>query len=145
MNDRSPSLPQLGLLLRLLHQQWALAIEAALAEAGFGNTGAAHGNVFLFVPPEGIQVSELAKRARVRKQTMAQTVEELEKLGYVERHPDPRDRRGRLVFLTERGRRVRPVAAAAGRTVEQRWAARTSRKEIDALRQALQSLLDRVG
>lgn len=60
-------------------------------------------NVFPFVPPEGITVSELAELARVRKQTMAEAVEQLERMGYVERQPKPRDRRSRLVFLTERG------------------------------------------
>ena len=59
--------------------------------------------MFPFVPPEGITVSELAELARVRKQTMAQAVDQLERMGYVERRPNPRDRRSRLVFLTERG------------------------------------------
>lgn len=144
MNECEPSYPQLGLLLRLLHQQWTQAVEVALEEAGFGDIRPPHANVFTFVPAEGIQVSELTKLARVRKQTMAQAVEELEQLGYVERRPDPRDRRGRLVFLTVRGQAVRPIAAGTGRLVDQRWAALTSREEIDGLRLALQSLLDRL-
>ena len=32
-------------------------------------------------------------------------------MGYVQRRPNPRDRRSRLVFLTERGESVRPVTA----------------------------------
>jgi DNA-binding MarR family transcriptional regulator len=91
-----------------------------------------------------MQVSELTKLARVRKQTMAQAVEELEQLGYVERRPDPNDRRGRLVFLTQRGQGVRPVAVAAGRQVDRRWAELTSPEEIEGLRRALQALLERV-
>ena len=47
---------------------------------------------------QGIQVSALTQLARVRKQTMAQAVEELEKLGYVERRADPADGRARLVL-----------------------------------------------
>jgi DNA-binding MarR family transcriptional regulator len=39
------------------------------------------------VPPEGISVSGLAELARVRKQTMAQAVEQLERMRYVERRP----------------------------------------------------------
>ena len=41
----------------------------------------------------------------------------LENHGYVIRVPDPNDRRGRLVFLTEKGQGVRPIAMAAGRRV----------------------------
>ena len=132
---------QLGLLLRLLHQQWVQAIHAALDDAGFGDVRPSHANVFTFVPAAGIQVSELTQLAHVRKQTMAQAVEELEQLGYVERRPDPNDRRARLVFLTSRGELVRPVAMAAGRRVEARWAALASTQQIEALRHSLLLLL----
>jgi len=131
----------LGLLLRLTNQQWTLAVDTKLAEEGFGDIRPHHANIFTFVPPEGIQVSQLTERAHVRKQSMTQTVEELEKLGYVERRPDPSDKRGKLVFLTERGRKVSPIARAAGKLVDQHWAELTSAEEIEALRKALQSVL----
>ena len=79
--------------LRLVYQQYAHDIEAALLEAGFDDIRPAAANVFPFVPPEGITVSELADLARVRKQTMAQAVDQLERTGYVERRPNPNDRR----------------------------------------------------
>jgi DNA-binding MarR family transcriptional regulator len=139
-----PSHPQLGLLLRLAHQQWTQAIEAALEEAGFGDIRPPHANVFTFARPEGIQVSELTRLARVRKQTMAQAVEELEQLGYVERRPDPNDRRGRLVFLTKRGEKVRPIAVAAGRRVAARWAELIGPQAIESLQRSLEALLARL-
>jgi len=141
MEERISAHAQLGLLLRLLHQHWVQAIHAALDDAGFGDVRPSHANVFTFVPAAGIQVSELTQLAHVRKQTMAQAVEELEQLGYVERRPDPDDRRARLVFLTSRGELVRPVAMAAGRRVEARWAALASTQQIEALRHSLLLLL----
>ena len=48
-------------------------------------------------------VSDLAVAERVRPQSMAQTVGDLEAEGYVTRSPDPADRRRALVQLTERG------------------------------------------
>jgi DNA-binding MarR family transcriptional regulator len=141
MNDHLSSRPLLGLLLRLVHQYYAQEVDAALRAAGFGDIRPPHSNVFPFVPPEGIQVSELAQLAHVRKQTMAQAVEQLEHAGYVERRPDPHDRRARLVLLTERGEAVRPVAVAAGRRAEERWARLTSPEEIDELRGSLLRLL----
>jgi DNA-binding MarR family transcriptional regulator len=103
--------------------------------------------VFPFVGPEGITVSELAELAQVRKQTMAQAVEQLERAGYVERRPNPSDRRSQLVFLTERGKSVPPVTHAAAMRIEERWAALTSAKELERLRKSLVRLLDglRVG
>jgi DNA-binding MarR family transcriptional regulator len=144
MEERISAHAQLGLLLRLLHQHWVQAIHAALDDAGFGDVRPSHANVFTFVPAAGIQVSELTQLAHVRKQTMAQAVEELEQLGYVERRPDPDDRRARLVFLTSRGELVRPVAMAAGRRVEARWAALASTQQIEALRDSLLLLLRQV-
>jgi DNA-binding MarR family transcriptional regulator len=133
--------PLLGLLLRLLHQHWAEDVDGALRAVGFGDIRPPHANVFPFVPEGGIQVTELAKLARVRKQSMADAVEQLERAGYVERHPDPADGRAKLVFLTERGRAVRPVAVAAGERVEERWARLTSDHQIDSLRGSLVQLL----
>lgn len=131
----------LGLLLRLAHQQWTLAVDTRLAEEGFDDLKPHFANIFTFVPPEGMQVSRLTELAHVRKQSMTQTIEELERLGYVERRPDPSDGRGKLVFLTERGRKVSPIARAAGKLVDEQWADLTSPEEIEALRKALRSVL----
>lgn len=141
MEENFPSRPLIGLLLRLLYQHYAQDIDAALSEAGFGDIRPAHANVFPFVPPEGISVSGLAELARVRKQTMAEAVDQLEQMGYVERRPNPDDRRSRLVFLTERGASVKPVTHATAARVEARWAELTSRKDLEALRASLLRLL----
>ncbi len=141
MEATFPTRPLIGLLLRLLYQHHAQDIDAALREAGFGDLRPAHANVFPFVPPEGISVSGLAELARVRKQTMAQAVEQLERTGYVERRPNPDDRRSRLVFLTPRGESVRPVTHAAAARVEERWAELTSPEQLEALRGTLLRLL----
>jgi DNA-binding MarR family transcriptional regulator len=49
-------------------------------------------------------VADLATAERVRPQSMAQTVGDLESEGMVERRPDPDDRRRALVILTPAGR-----------------------------------------
>lgn len=141
MDANFPTRPVIGLLLRLLYQHYAQGIETALREAGFGDLRPAHGNVFPFLTEEGISVSELAALARVRKQTMADAVEQLERMGYVERRPNPRDRRSRLVFPTSRGASVKPVTHATATGVEERWAQLTSPEELESLRASLLRLL----
>jgi DNA-binding MarR family transcriptional regulator len=49
-------------------------------------------------------VSDLAAAERVRPQSMAQTVGDLEDEGRVERRPDPNDGRRAMVILTDAGR-----------------------------------------
>src|SRR6202042_891218 len=143
-NGDLPARPLIGLLLRLVYQQYAQAIDVALRDAGFDDIRPAAANVFPFVRPDGITVSELAELARVRKQTMAQAVDQLERTGYVERRPNPHDRRSRLVYLTERGASVPPVTHAAAERVEKRWAAACGPTEFEAMRGTLLSLVTRL-
>ena len=64
-----------------------------------------HGTVLGRLDREGaLSVSDLAVAERVRPQSMAQTVAELEGDGLVSRRPDPDDKRRALVELTEHGR-----------------------------------------
>ena len=71
-------------------------------------------------------VSDLALAERVRPQSMAQTVGELEAAGLVERRPDPDDRRRALVELTDQGR----VTLEADRRQREGWLARAIRDEL---------------
>jgi DNA-binding MarR family transcriptional regulator len=144
MDANLPARPLIGLLLRLVYQHYSQEIEAALREAGFDDVGPSAANVFPFVPPQGISIAELADLARVRKQTMAQAVDQLERAGYVERRPNPRDRRSRLVVLTARGASVTPVTHAAAARVEERWAELTSPQQLEQLRASLLRLMTRL-
>lgn len=64
-----------------------------------------HGSVLGRLDREGPgSVSDLATAERVRPQSMAQTVSDLEGDGLVERNPDPSDGRRALVSLTPQGK-----------------------------------------
>jgi DNA-binding MarR family transcriptional regulator len=136
--------PPIGLLLRLLYQLYSLEIQEALRQAGFDDINPAAANVFTFLTTEGATVSELANLSHVRKQTMAQTVEQLERSGYVVRRPNPTDRRSQLVFLTARGKRILPVTHKAAAVVEKRWARVRGSDQLESLRGSLTDLLTRL-
>lgn len=137
--------PRLSLLLRLLHREYAVTVEEALADAGFGDIGSGDAKIFPFVPAEGIAIRDLAARAGVRKQTMAQSVGRLEQAGYLRRHPNPADGRSQLIVLTARGQAVAPAAAEAGDAIERRWAELTSPEDLAAVRTHLHRLLERLA
>jgi DNA-binding MarR family transcriptional regulator len=66
-----------------------------------------HGAVLGRLDREGPRsTSDLAAAERVRPQSMAQTVSELEAEGLISRHPDPTDGRRAVLELTERGRQT---------------------------------------
>jgi DNA-binding MarR family transcriptional regulator len=78
-------------------------------------------------------VSDLAAGARMRPQSMAQTVRELEGGGLVVRRPDPDDARRAFVELTDAGR----AALAADRAHRDGWLAGVLERELNARERAL--------
>src|SRR6476661_9579396 len=90
----------------LLGQAYSLLgfrIVDGVVGAGFPQKPA-HSAVFAQISPEGSRLTELARGANMSPQSMCELVDELEELGYVERRPDPRDRRAKLIVLTRKGR-----------------------------------------
>ena len=60
----------------------------------------------------GTRLTTIAARANITPQAAGELVDDLERLGYVVRQPDPDDRRAKRIILTERGQAC--VAAALG-------------------------------
>ena len=63
----------------------------------------------------------LAEAIGADKTRIIPTLDELQQQGYIERQPDPDDRRVRLLALTESGRAVKDAAQAAIQRGEERW------------------------
>ena len=62
---------------------------------------------------EGLSISDLQAALDVRKQSLARTLDELEKAGLIQREPGRADRRQRLLKLTEAGRAAERATAEA--------------------------------
>ena len=60
--------------------------------------------------PHGVRLTDIAERSRITKQSVGEIVTNLEELGYVERVPDPEDKRAKLVRLTRQGQTVQQAA-----------------------------------
>ena len=74
------------------------------------------------------------------KQAMAQLVAHLELHGYVERAPDPLDRRAKVVRATARGREVFAIARELTEEVEARLAEQLGEAKLRRLRALLEEL-----
>jgi DNA-binding MarR family transcriptional regulator len=79
-----------------------------------------HSAVFAQISPEGSRLSALARGANMTPQAMGELVDELEELGYVERRPDPTDRRAKLIMLTPRGHDCIAAGIATIQGIERR-------------------------
>ncbi|HSC92892.1 MAG TPA: MarR family transcriptional regulator [Gaiellaceae bacterium] len=113
--------PLIGALLRVPWEAVQRRMLERLHERGFDDLDAAHVNVFQYPGPQGARPSELAARLRISKQALNYLLGELERLGYLERRPDPDDRRSRRVVLTDRGTSAIGVIRDAVGEVEAAW------------------------
>ena len=74
--------------------------------------------------------------------SMAELVDDLESLGYVQRQPDPSDRRAKLVGLTPSGwRAIRTGRAIIGQ-IEHEWGSHIGHERFATMCRAMQDLLD---
>lgn len=135
----------IGALLRIPREAALRQVVAGLSAAGFGDVRPAHFTVFQHMPPEGIRLTALAEAALLTKQSMGYLVDDLEALGYVERVPDPADRRAKVVRLTARGRAVEETVRAVIRQMEADWAARLGEEEYQHLNRLLRALIELLG
>jgi DNA-binding MarR family transcriptional regulator len=115
---------------------------ARLEEAGHGRLTRLHGAVIAHLDEEGTRATELARRSGRHKQIIGRIVDELEELGYVERRPEQRDRRAKLVVPTDRGREVMRFSDGVMRDIERRQAAILGKKEYDDFKRSLRAVVD---
>jgi DNA-binding MarR family transcriptional regulator len=134
------STKNLAVLLREPFRAGTELLHQRFAERGHPEIRPPHGNVMQFLDDEGTRVSVLAERAQITKQSMAELVAHLERLGYVERVPDPRDRRAKLVRATPRGKQLYAIAREVVAELEAEWTRRIGEAEMRQLRELLERL-----
>jgi DNA-binding MarR family transcriptional regulator len=111
-----------------------------LAAAGHADLRPALLAVGQHVRQDGSRIPELPDRAHLTKPTVGHAVDELARLGYVERVPDPRDGRAKLVVMTARARDAERVARAAIADLRAAWAEAMAPGELDELEALLRRL-----
>ena len=97
--------------------------------------------VLVLIDADGTQVSELARRAGVTKQAMAETVHTLEELGLVRREDDASDRRARIVLLTGQGWIAIRDGLSVAENIQRDWTALLGERDMHRLI----SVLDRLS
>ena len=146
MSTKLPKTPagrppeSLAILLREPFRFGTEVLHRRFAERGHPEVRPVHGNVMQFLDDDGTRVSVLAERALVTKQSMAELVAHLEALGYVERVPDPTDRRAKLVRATARGKQLYAIAREVVAEIETDWTRRLGKAKMSELRKLLEEL-----
>ena len=132
--------PLIGALLRFPWEGVQRHMLERLHERGFDDFDAAYLNVFQYPGPQDARPSDLAARLRMTKQAVNHLLGQLERLGYLERRPDPDDLRSKRVVLTRRGKAAIRVIREAVAEVEATWAQQLGPKRFAQLRDLLLEL-----
>ena len=132
--------PLIGALLRMPWEAVQEHMLTRLHERGFADFDAAYLHVFQYPGPQGWRPSELAARLRISKQALNYQLGELERLGYLERRPDPDDLRSKRISLSSRGARAIEVIREAVGETESAWAQELGSARFAQLRELLLEL-----
>ena len=129
-----------ALLMFIAHRHAEARILAHLHDHGFDDLTVAQARIAARIGEHGTRLTDLAEQAQVTKQTAGFLVDQLERMGYVDRTPDPSDGRDRLVRISARGEQARAAARRAEQRIEAEWRAHLGERRYRGLRAALEAL-----
>lgn len=133
--------PAVGQLLGRLLREFRKELFAGAALHGYGDIRGPHLQITGNVGIRGIRLTELASRSQLSLATTSELVSDLERLGYLERRPDPHDGRARLIFPTPRGRQTLDHAGDRVAEIEQRWGGLVGAEDFEGACQVMARLL----
>jgi DNA-binding MarR family transcriptional regulator len=135
-----PPAPPLVWLLGRALEALTDRLHEQLVAAGFDDHRLSHDKVMPYVPPGGITLAQLSRRAGITKQAMAELVQDLETKGYLRRRLDPADRRVRVIEFTERGWSAVGTALAGFAGMEKELQSRWGHHDFTLLRAMLEDI-----
>ena len=136
----SPRL-HIGQLLTQLTRLFQTELFERLVAAGLEEARVPHTHVTAYIKAEGSRLTELAAMARMTLPAMSELVDDLQRLGIVERRPDPGDGRAKLICLTDAGWDAMRTARQAIADIEAEYARLVGAEEFEAAARTLDELL----
>ncbi len=109
------------------------------SDAGYRLQGS-HQSVLAHLDINGTRLTELAERASMTKQAMGQLIDEIERLGYLKRTPDPSDGRAKIVKFTQKGLKLIAQGTEIGDLIQQGYAELIGEEKMQNLRDLLEEL-----
>jgi DNA-binding MarR family transcriptional regulator len=139
-DERKATQPDIGVLAAQLLFAVQRELFGRLRERGFDDVRPRHGAVLAYLDQAGVRPGELARLASRRKQTIGAILDDLERLGYVGRQPDPQDRRASLIVPTARGLAFMRASDAIIGEIESRHSARIGPEAYAQLKRYLRTI-----
>lgn len=136
--------PSLGRLLLKTNRFFSNSALTRLRQYGYLNLSLAHTTLLPFLSLDGSRITTLTEKTGLTKQSVSQLVIELEQHGYLERIPDPKDRRAILVRFTDSGWRLCQTAFKVTQEVEEEFEHILGTQNLALLKDLLESVLGQI-
>jgi DNA-binding MarR family transcriptional regulator len=134
-----------GQLLVQLTRRFQAELFERLRDAGLADARPPHTHVTAYIKADGSRLTELAAMARMTLPAMSELVDDLQRLGIVERRPDPRDGRAKLICLTDAGRAAMRTAQRVIADIEADYARRVGAERFEQAAVTLDALVRSLG
>jgi DNA-binding MarR family transcriptional regulator len=132
----------IGFLLAKALQRWNVLLYEKFCEAEYGDVRPAYGSILIpLFEEDGLQIGELARRAKLSKQTMTTLLKLMEARGLVARQRDQKDARASRIYLTEYGLQFKSVAFRVLEEMDELVSKQLSNRDISVLRRCLIKLM----
>jgi DNA-binding MarR family transcriptional regulator len=131
----------IGQLLTQLTRLFQTDLFDRLVAAGLRDARVPHTHVTAYIKAEGSRLTELASGARMTLAAMSELVDDLQRLGIVERRPDPSDGRAKLICLTQTGWEAMRTARRVIAEIEADYALLVGAERFEAAAETLDQLL----
>jgi len=112
-----------------------------LVAAGLEEARVPHTHVTAYIKADGSRLTDLAAQARMTLPAMSELVDDLQRIGIVERRPDPTDGRAKLICLTDAGWEAMRTARRIIAEIEADYAERVGAERFEASAETLDELL----
>ena len=133
----------IGRLLQLALRDFQTRCAEKLHARGYTQLSATHLTILSYIDPVGTRIVTLAERAGMTKQSMGDLIRELEAHGYIERSPDPHDKRAVIIKMVTSNTTFLTDAYNIIAEIQAEYAAALKASGVEQLRSLLKALLNR--
>jgi DNA-binding MarR family transcriptional regulator len=99
----TPLYVPLGKRLQQISKQYYSDASKMLEDRGYKGISLAHTALVFNLDDDGTKCTTVTNRAGIKRQSMAQFADDLEKLNYIKRIDDPKDKRAQIFIFTDAG------------------------------------------
>jgi len=131
-----------GYLISRIKQTGTRIFDRMLSESGIDEFNGAQGRIlYVLWQSDGISISSLSAQTSLANTTLTSMLDRMESSGLVVRKPDPRDRRSKLIALTDKAKSMRSDYERISQQMNERYYEGFSESEVIQFEAYLQRVL----